>query len=121
MVAGLCATHISGAILIGNQASNLILKTSLPVDVDVDVMIAMAARIHVEAAPMITSINLEYLEPYFQKEPQIEPFIDEEIRRYEKERADRIREDSPQSNPAWEKRVVISRGKDNDPSVEILT
>jgi L-serine dehydratase len=90
MVAGLCATHISGAILIGNQASNLILKTSLPVDVDVDVMIAMAARIHVEAAPVITAINLEYLEPYFQKKPRIEPFVDEEIRKKEKERADRI-------------------------------
>ncbi|MDI7259936.1 MAG: hypothetical protein QME90_08455 [Thermodesulfobacteriota bacterium] len=83
MVAGLCATHISGAILIGNQASNLILKTSLPVDVDVDVMIAMAARIHVEAAPVITAINLEYLEPYFQKKPQIEPFVNEEIRKTE--------------------------------------
>jgi len=91
MVSGLCATHISGAILIGNQASQLILKTSLPVDVDVDVMIAMAARIHVEAAPVITAINLEYLEPYFKKKPEIEPFVDEGIRRSEKERADRIR------------------------------
>ena len=91
MVAGLCATHISGAILIGNQASQLILKTSLPVDVDVDVMIAMAARIHVEAAPAVTAINLEYLEPYFQKKPQIEPFVNEEIRKTEKERADRIK------------------------------
>jgi L-serine dehydratase len=90
MVAGLCASHISGAILIGNQASNLILKTSLPVDVDVDVMIAMAARIHLEAAPVITSINLEYLEHYFQKKPQVEPFIDEEIKKSEKENADRI-------------------------------
>jgi len=91
MVAGLCATHISGAILIGNQASQLILKTSLPVDVDVDVMIAMAARIHVEAAPVITAINLEYLEPYFKKKPEVEPFVDEGIRSSEKERADRIR------------------------------
>jgi len=52
MVAGLCATHISGAILIGNQASQLVLKTSIPVDVDVDVMIAMASKIHVQAAPV---------------------------------------------------------------------
>ena len=90
MVAGLCATHISGAILLGNQAANLVLKTSLPVDVDVDVMIAMAARIHVEAAPVITALNLEYLEPYFQKKPSIEPFVDEGIRRAEKESAVRI-------------------------------
>jgi len=91
MAAGLCATHISGAILIGNQAANLILKTSLPVDIDVDVMIAMAARIHVEAAPVITAINLEYLEPYFQKKNQIEPFVDEDIRNSEKEKANRIK------------------------------
>ena len=90
MVAGLCTAHISGAILIGNQASNLILKTSLPVDVDVDVMIAMAARVHVEAAPVITNLNLEYLEPYFKKIPWIEPFVDEKVRKSEKERAVRI-------------------------------
>ena len=91
MAAGLCATHISGAILIGNQAANLILKTSLPVDIDVDVMIAMAARIHVEAAPVITAINLEYLEPYFQKKNQVEPFVDEDIRNSEKEKANKIK------------------------------
>lgn len=91
MAAGLCASHISGAILIGNQAANLILKTSLPVDIDVDVMIAMAARIHVEAAPVITAINLEYLEPYFQKKNQVEPFVDEDIRNSEKEKANTIK------------------------------
>ena len=90
MVSGLCASHISGAILIGNQASNLILKTSLPVDVDVDVMIAMAARVHVEAAPVITSINLEYLEPYFRKNSNIESFVDERIRDLEREKANKI-------------------------------
>lgn len=92
MVSGLCATHISGAILIGNQASQLILKTSLPVDVDVDVMIAMASKIHVEAAPIITSINLEYLEPYFRKRFEIEPFVNGDIRRTEMEKSNQIRE-----------------------------
>ncbi len=91
MVEGLCATHISGAILIGNQAAQLVLRTSLPVEVDADVMIAMAARVHVEAAPIITAINLEYLEPYFKKKPEIEAFVDDEIRRVEAERAIRIR------------------------------
>lgn len=92
MVSGLCATHISGAILIGNQAANLVLKTSLPVDVDVDVMIAMAAKIHVEAAPVITAINLEYMAPYFKKKSQIEPFVDEDIRKVEDEKAGKIRD-----------------------------
>ncbi len=90
MVAGLCTTHISGAILIGNQASQLVLKTSLPVDVDVDVMIALATRVHVEAAPAITAINLKYLEPYFKRNPIIEPFVDEKLRQQEKEQAEQI-------------------------------
>jgi len=90
MVSGLCASHISGAILIGNQASNLVLKTSLPVDVDVDVMLAMAARVHAEAAPVITAINLEYMGPYFKKNTHVEPFVDDEIRKSEKEQADSI-------------------------------
>ncbi len=85
MAQGLCATHISGAILIGNQAANLVLKTSLPVDIDVDVMLAMAARVHVEAAPLISKINLAYLEPYFRKRPQVEPFVDEAVRQAEQQ------------------------------------
>jgi len=90
MVAGLCATHIGSAILVGNLASNLVLKSTMPVDVDVDVMIAMAARIHTEAAPVITGINLEYMGPYFQKKPQIEPFVDESVRETEKANAAQI-------------------------------
>ena len=63
----------------------------IPVDVDVDVMIAMASKIHVQAAPVITAINLEYMEPYLQKKPQIEPFVDRDIRKEEEESATRIK------------------------------
>lgn len=94
MAQGLCATHISGAILIGNQAANLVLKTSLPVDIDVDVMLAMAAKVHVEAAPVITKINLAYLEPYFRKRPQVEPFVDEAVRRAEQEQIDKVEKEA---------------------------
>ena len=72
---GLCSTHIGAAILVGNLASKLILKSSLPVDIDVDVMIAMAARIHREAAPAITAVNVKYLKPYFKKRPQVEALL----------------------------------------------
>ena len=75
---GLCGAHIGSAILVGNLASNLILKSSLPVDIDVDVMIAMAARIHREAAPVITSVNVKYMRPYFSKRPQVEALLDPE-------------------------------------------
>jgi len=50
----------------------------------------MAARVHVEAAPVITSINLEYLEPYFRKNSNIESFVDERIRDLEREKANKI-------------------------------
>jgi len=72
---GLCSTHIGAAILVGNLASKLILHSTLPVDIDVDVMIAMAARIHREAAPAITAVNVKYLKPYFKKRPQVEALL----------------------------------------------
>jgi L-serine dehydratase len=80
MVSGLCATHIGTAILLGNLAAGLALHTSMPVDVDVDVMLAMAARVHVEAAPVITGINLAYMQPYFKKNRIVESFVSEEVR-----------------------------------------
>ena len=72
---GLCATHIGSAILGGNLACNLVLKSTLPVDIDIDVMIAMAARIHREAAPPITAVNTKYLKPYFKKREQVEALL----------------------------------------------
>lgn len=72
---GLCGAHIGSAILVGNLASNLVLKSTIPVDIDVDVMIAMAARIHREAAPVITQVNVKYMRPYFSKRPQVEALL----------------------------------------------
>lgn len=77
---GLCATHIAGAILIGNLSANLVLRTTLPVDIDIDVMIAMAARIHREAAPVITGVNVKYLRPYFSTKPQVEALVDANLK-----------------------------------------
>lgn len=79
IVSGLCATHIGGAVLIGNLASNLALKTSIPVIIDVDVMLAMAASIHVTAAPVITKINLEYMRPYFKREEGVDKYVAPEV------------------------------------------
>ena len=87
MVPGLCAMHISGAILLGNQAANLVLKTSLPMPVDVDVMLAMAARIHKEAAPAITKINIPYMRPFFETNPEVEKLVSPDV--LEKEAGER--------------------------------
>ena len=75
IVSGLCATHIGGAVLIGNLAANLALKTSINVPIDVDVMLAMAANIHAAAAPAITKINLDYMRPYFKTQPVVDGFV----------------------------------------------
>jgi len=83
IVSGLCATHIGGAVLIGNLASNLALKTALRVDVDIDVMMAMAASVHAHAAPVITEVNLEYMRPYFKKEGEVEKYVAPEVREEE--------------------------------------
>ncbi len=90
MVPGLCALHISGAILLGNQAANLILKTSLPVPVDIDVMLAMAARIHKDVAPVITPINIRYLRPYFEKNADVEELIPSEVRDLEAKEREKV-------------------------------
>jgi L-serine dehydratase len=87
---GLCATHISGAILLGNQAANLVLKSTLPVNMDVDVMVAMAAKIHTTVAPVITPINLWYLEPFSLKKGQVEQYVDAQIRRQEDENLKKV-------------------------------
>jgi len=87
IVSGLCATHIGGAILIGNLAANLALKTTIPVMVDPDVMLAMASSVHSTVAPVITEINLEYMRPYFKKNPDVDKFIPEEVRSEEDRRS----------------------------------
>ncbi|NWF56771.1 MAG: L-serine ammonia-lyase, iron-sulfur-dependent, subunit alpha [Syntrophaceae bacterium] len=90
IVSGLCATHIGGAVLIGNLASNLALKTALRVDVDIDVMMAMAASVHAQAAPVITEINLEYMRPYFKKEGEVEKYVAREVREEEAAKSSQV-------------------------------
>jgi len=90
IVSGLCAAHIGGAVLIGNLASNLVLKTSLPIIIDVDVMLSMAASVHSKAAPVITEINLEYMRPYFKRNETVEGYVAPEIRDEETKRAQEV-------------------------------
>ncbi|MDR1518769.1 MAG: serine dehydratase [Planctomycetota bacterium] len=92
MVSGLCAAHIGAAILVGNLASKLVMKSDMPVEVDVDVMLAMAARVHVEAAPVVTGINLPYLRPYFKKNAAVENFVGEEVKKREREAVMKVRD-----------------------------
>jgi L-serine dehydratase len=85
IVSGLCATHIGGAILIGNLAANLAIKTSISVAIDVDVMLAMAASVHAKAASVITEINLDYMRPYFKTEPVVDGYVSGDVLATERE------------------------------------
>lgn len=92
MVPGLCAMHISGAILLGNQAANLVLKTSLPMTVDVDVMVAMAAKIHKDAAPAITKINIPYMRPFFERNAEVDKLVSADVLEKEAKEREQILE-----------------------------
>jgi L-serine dehydratase len=71
-------------------ASNLVLKTSLPIIIDVDVMLSMAASVHAKAAPVITEINLEYMRPYFKRNETVEGYVAAEIRDEEAKKAQEV-------------------------------
>jgi L-serine dehydratase len=47
--------------------------------VDADVMLAMAARVHKEAAPAITKINIPYMRPFFEKNEAVEKLLPADI------------------------------------------
>jgi L-serine dehydratase len=89
MVPGLCATHIGGGVLIGSLSASLVTKTSIPVTVPIDVMIALAAAVHPESAKHIVPTVIHYMEPFFKTYDPVEEYIAPEII---KEKAVRVEE-----------------------------
>ncbi len=83
MVAGLCATHIGVAILDGALAARLALLTNIPVMVPVDVMIAMAGAVHPISADSVVPVVIEYLQPFFKVNPQVEAYTDSQAKSQE--------------------------------------
>ena len=90
MVPGLCATHIGGAIMNGKLASHLAMYTKLPVNVPVDVMIAMAAAVHPVSAKSIVPEVIRYMEPYFRTNEAVESYVEEDIKVEEASRKSKI-------------------------------
>lgn len=80
MVAGLCATHIGGGVLIGHFAAQLVVNTSIPVTVPADVMIAMAAAVHPLSARHVVPTVIKYMEPFFKTNDGVEHFIDAAVK-----------------------------------------
>lgn len=90
MVAGLCATHIGGAVLIGRLASQLAMHTTMPVTVPADVMIAMAASVHPISAKAIVPTVIQYMEPFFKTNVAVEDYIGIEVKTEEEVRKKEI-------------------------------
>ncbi len=84
MVAGLCATHIGTAILNGALAARLALLTGIPVHVPVDVMIALAGAVHPLSAKYIVPTVIDYLQPFFKKNPEVEHYVATGVREGER-------------------------------------
>ncbi|WP_371372837.1 hypothetical protein [Sporomusa aerivorans] len=76
MVAGLCAAHLGGGVLTGYLAANLVVKTTIPVTVPPDVMIALAAAVHPLSAKHIVPAVTKYMEPFYKKNAAVEQYID---------------------------------------------
>lgn len=85
MVAGLCANHIGTAILNGALAAKLVLLTGIPVNVPVDVMMALAQAVHPISAEHVVPTVISYLQPFFKKNPEVEKYVAPEVRKRERE------------------------------------
>lgn len=85
MVAGLCSTHICGAVLIGNLAANLAMNTTIPVTVPVDVMVAMAAAIHPVSAKHVVPVVNKYMRAFFKTNEDVENYIEQSIKEKEQQ------------------------------------
>lgn len=86
MVSGLGAAHLGGGILIGHLAANLVVKTTIPVSVPPDVMIALAAAAQPLSARKVAPIVSRYLEPFFQTNEAVEQYISPAIKARDTER-----------------------------------
>ncbi len=94
MIPGLCANHIASAITTGNNAARIVLNSNMEVNVDIDAMVSMAAEIHKKAAPVITEINLKWLGPYFNKNSEVDKWIDPEVLNEEQHQINAVKKNS---------------------------
>ena len=80
LVPALCTTHVGGAILMGMYAGRLCMKVDMTVNVPFDVMLAMAAEVHVESGHHIVPTVVEYMEPFFKRKPAVEALVRQEVK-----------------------------------------
>lgn len=80
LVPALCTTHVGGAILMGMYAGRLCMKVDMTVNVPFDVMLAMAAEVHIESGHSIVPTVVEYMEPFFKRKPAVEALVRQEVK-----------------------------------------
>lgn len=76
--------------MIARLASQLAMYTSIPSTVPVDVMIAMAAQCHLQSAEHVVPVTIQYMEPFFKRDPKVEEFVDMKLRQDEFDRKDQV-------------------------------
>ncbi len=80
LVPALCTTHVGGAILIGMYSARLCMLVDMTVNVPIDVMIAMAAEVHIVSAKAVVPTVVEFMEPFFKRKANVESLISEEVK-----------------------------------------
>lgn len=86
LVPALCTTHVGGAVLIGMYAARLVMRVNMEVNVPIDVMFAMASKVHIESAKHIVPTVVDFMEPFFKRKPQVEALVSQDIRDAEQEK-----------------------------------
>lgn len=88
LVPALCTTHVGGAIMMGMYSARLCMKVDMTVNVPFDVMLAMAAEVHIESGHALVPIVVEYMEPFFKRKPAVESLVSQEVKDAEAKKID---------------------------------
>ena len=83
LVPALCTTHVGGAILNGMYSARLCMKADMTVNAPFDVMLAMAAEVHVLSGKHLVPTVVEYMEPFFKRKPLVESLVSDEVKEAE--------------------------------------
>ena len=56
------------------------MKVDMTVNVPFDVMLAMAAEVHIESGHSLVPIVVEYMEPFFKRKPAVESLVSQQVK-----------------------------------------
>lgn len=90
MVPGLCASHLGSAVFNGKLASHLAEFSGEPVNIPVDVMIALAAAVHPVSAKHIVPEVMRYMSPYFRDNGAVDEYVESQTAARDKDRSETL-------------------------------